>query len=101
MTAIDRASPPFAFWTCARRSAADNPAGPPPTISTSTSSVSRSAIISRPQDLKTPRPQGLGSLFLQLRNNRGSQLEQIALDAVIGNLEDRRLGVLVDSDDGA
>ena len=37
---------PRSFCSCASRSAADIPAGPPPTISTSTSRVSRSAAIS-------------------------------------------------------
>ena len=41
------ASPPFCFCSCARRKAAERPAGPPPTIRTSTSSVSRSAIVAR------------------------------------------------------
>ena len=35
-------SPPLSFCSCASRSAADSPAGPPPTIRTSTSRVSRS-----------------------------------------------------------
>ena len=35
-------SPPCCFCSCASRSAADRPAGPPPTIRTSTSRVSRS-----------------------------------------------------------
>ena len=92
ITAIDSGSPPFSFCSCASRSAADSPAGPPPTISTSTSSVSR--FIVKPRDLSL-------RLFLQLRNERRRELEQIALDAVVGDFEDRRLGVLVDRDDGA
>ena len=41
-TAMARGAPPRDFCSRARWSAADRPAGPPPTISTSTSSVSRS-----------------------------------------------------------
>ena len=44
-TAIASGSPPRSFCSCASRSAADIPAGPPPTIRTSTSRVSRSAMI--------------------------------------------------------
>src|SRR5690349_11131605 len=40
-TAMATGSPPFCFWSCASRSAADMPADPPPTINTSTSRVSR------------------------------------------------------------
>src|SRR6478609_9857756 len=96
ITAIDRGAPPLLFCSCARRSAADNPAGPPPTISTSTSSVSRSAInFSRPQHSKTSR------LLLQLGDDCRCQFEQIALHAVVGDFENRRFGILVDRHDGA
>src|SRR5258705_6953525 len=40
-TAIVSWSPPFSCWSCERRSAAESPAGPPPTMRTSTSSASR------------------------------------------------------------
>src|SRR3954467_7080076 len=83
-TAMASGSPPFSFCSCASRNAADMPADPPPTIKTSTSSVSRSA-----------------TLLVQFRDHRGDHFEQVAGDAVIGDLEDRRLGILVDRDDGA
>src|SRR6186997_34907 len=81
-TAMASGSPPFSFCSCASRSAADIPAGPPPTISTSTSSVSRSA-----------------TLLVELGDHRRDHLEQVAGDPVVGNLEDRGLGILVDGDD--
>ncbi len=37
--------------------------------------------------------------LLQLRRQRRRDLEEIADDAVVGDFEDRRLGVLVDGDD--
>ena len=40
-------------------------------------------------------------LFVQFRDHRRHDLEQVADDAVVGDLEDRRLGILVDRDDGA
>src|SRR6185503_19867439 len=83
-TAVASGSPPFAFWSCASRSAADMPAGPPPTMRTSTSSVSRSA-----------------TLLVELCDHRRHDLEQVAGDPVVGNLEDRRLRVLVDRYNGA
>src|SRR5262245_43716391 len=81
-TAMASGSPPFCFWSCASRNAADMPAGPPPTIRTSTSSVSRST-----------------GLFLQLGYHRRHDLEEIAGYPEVGNLEDRRLGILVDRHD--
>src|SRR4051794_32797397 len=81
-TAMASGSPPFSFCSCASRRAADIPAGPPPTISTSTSSVSRSL-----------------TLLVQFRDDGRDDLEQIANDAIIRDLEDRRLAVLVDRDD--
>src|SRR3954451_1690782 len=81
-TAIASGSPPFSFCSCASRNAADMPAEPPPTIKTSTSSVSRSA-----------------TLLVQFRDHRGDHFEQVTGDAVIGDLEDGRLGILVDRDD--
>src|SRR6188768_324776 len=83
-TAMASGSPPFSFWSCASLSAADMPAGPPPTISTSTSRVSRSA-----------------TLLVQLSDHRGDDFEQVAGDAVVGDFEDRRFRILVDRDDGA
>src|SRR5690349_2391817 len=96
MTAIDSGSPPLAFCICARRNAADRPPGPAPTIRTSTSRTSRSgtAIGSRLSAL-------CAGSFLQLRNDGRRQLEQVALNPVVGDLEDWRLGVLVDGDDRA
>ena len=44
---------------------------------------------------------GNRQLLVQLRDHRRHDLEQIADDAVVGDLEDRRLGILVDRDDGA
>src|SRR3954454_20373591 len=82
-TAMASGSPPFSFCSCASRSAADMPAGPPPTISTSTSRVSRSA-----------------TLLVEFRDQRGDHFEQVPRDAVVGDLEDRRFRVLVDRDDG-
>src|SRR3954468_21816255 len=83
-TAMASGSPPFSFCSCASRKAADMPADPPPTIKTSTSSVSRSA-----------------TLLVQFRDHRGDHFEEVAGDAVIGDLEDGRLWILVDRDDGA
>ena len=73
---------PLACCSCESRSAADRPAGPPPTISTSTSSVSR-----------------LMATLCELGDQRRRDLEDVALNAVVGDLEDRRFGVLVDGDD--
>ena len=39
--------------------------------------------------------------FLQFADERRRNLEDVALNAVVGDLENRRLGVLVDGDDGA
>src|SRR3954447_12621037 len=83
-TAIASGSPPFSFCSCASRSAADMPAGPPPTMSTSTSNVSRSA-----------------TLFVQFGDHGGHDLEEVARDPVVRDFEDRRLGILVDRDDRA
>src|ERR1700745_2423875 len=71
----------------ARCSAQLSPAGPAPTTSTSAASCSRC----------TP------NLFclLQLFRQRGHDFEDVADDAVIGNFEDGRVLVLVDSHDGS
>src|SRR5262245_36552811 len=89
-TAMAGGSPPADFWSCARRSAAESPAGPAPTISTSTSSVSRGM-----DDAAC-----LYGLFLQFSDNRRHDLEQVAGNAVVGDFEDRRVRVLVDGNDG-
>src|SRR5262249_49822110 len=81
-TAIASGSPPFSFCSCASRSAVDMPAGPPPTMRMSTSSISRSA-----------------TLLVQFRDHRGNDFEQIPDDTVVRDLEDRRFGILVDRDD--
>src|SRR6185369_14055005 len=39
--------------------------------------------------------------LVQLRDECGRDLEQVADDAVVGHFEDRRVGVLVDGNDGA
>src|SRR3954447_18459647 len=83
-TAMASGSPPFSFCSCASRSAADMPAGPPPTISTSTSRVSRSA-----------------TLLVEFGDHGGHDLEEVARDPVVRDFEDRRLGILVDRDDRA
>ena len=44
-------------------------------------------------------PQWKPLSFFQFRNHRRHDLEQIADDPVVGDFEDRRLGVLVDRDD--
>src|SRR5687768_10985376 len=79
---------PAAFCNCASRSAAESPAGPPPTINTSTSSVSRSLI------------SGISGL-LELSNHRWHDLEQIANDAIVRDLEDRRIAIFINCDDRA
>ena len=44
---------------------------------------------------------GVQSSRFQRRDDRRHDLEQVADDAVVGDLEDRRVGILVDRDDGA
>src|SRR4029079_14430915 len=83
-TAIASGAPPRDCCSAASVSAADRPAGPPPTISTSTSRASRSM--------------REWVLLLQLRGQRGQEVEQVSHVPVVGHLENRRLGVLVDRD---
>src|SRR5690606_16003105 len=96
-TAMASGSPPWAFCSCASRSAADMPAGPPPTISTSTSSVSRVIGVLRGASGCFRVHQGASGCFLLLQfgDHRWHHLEQVAGDAEVGDLENGRLGVLV------
>src|SRR5262245_55067500 len=103
MTAMDTTSRPLAFCNCASRSPADSPAGPAPTISTSTSRVSRvirihSRYADHASSVGAQRPVPLP--LLQFSNQRRGDFEDVALDPVIGNLENGCLRVLVDRDDG-
>src|SRR5215467_8664615 len=79
-------------WLCflmswARWSAQLSPAGPAPTMSTSASSCSRG----------TATLPGL----LQLFGESGHDFEDVADDAIVCDLEDRGVLVLVDRNDGA
>src|SRR5688572_12514413 len=96
-TAIASGSPPCCLWSWASRSAADIPAGPPPTMSTSTSSVSRCK--ETPRSGHTTTPDLKSGLPVQLRDHRGHDLEEVPGDAEVGDLEDGRFRVLVDRDD--
>src|SRR5215831_3633201 len=108
-----------------RRSAPASDAGPAPTNRTSTSKVSRSMfsiVVCRGDTVpeatgwsrkwRVPEAPGryrfrcrteghLMSHFFGFGGQRRHDLEQIADDAVIGDLEDRSLGVFVDLHDGA
>ena len=67
------------FCNCARRSAADKPAGPPPTIRTSTSRVSHSWHLRHRRRVLSVDPSGPWSSclrLLQFRDQRGHDLEQ-------------------------
>src|SRR5258706_1663380 len=92
---------PVAFLCASSRSlkwiAAASPAGPPPTTSTSVSRTSRSAILS---SVRPPSDLALGrEIRLRRRGQLGQHLEHVAHDPVVGHLEDRRVGVLVDGHD--
>src|SRR5688572_19571920 len=87
ITAIESDGPPLAFCSCESRIAADRPAGPAPTIRMSKSIESRAAT-------------GVTSPLFERRNQGWHDLEEVANDAVVGNLEDRRIGVFVDGHDG-
>ena len=98
-TAIASGSPPFSFWSCAAQRGAGAPTwpgrAPPPTIRTSTfegSRGSRSSVARTHWDLTEPQPAD---------HAPADDLEQVADDAVVGDFEDRRFGVLVDGDDRA
>src|ERR687889_895704 len=68
------------------------PIWPAPTTPT----VLMSIVMSRPDPCcRAPLASRLGQLLLELRQ----ELEQIPDEAVVGDLEDRRLLVLVDGDD--
>src|SRR5262245_1139287 len=68
-----------------KRMAAASPAGPPPTTRTSVSRTSLSGTLSLGREV------GLGR-----RRELGEDLEHVAHDAVVGDLEDRGVRVLVD-----
>ena len=87
-----------AFCSCASRSAADRPAGP--AADDQDIDFERFAVVMYRSGPQTSGPQ-TWTLLLQLRDERRRDLEQVALDAVVGHFEDRRLGVLVDGDDRA
>src|SRR5262245_14334220 len=71
-TAMESGAPPLSCCSCARRSAADTPAGPPPTISTSRSSVSRSVTpyIVLSAEIAPSRVHGVAARFRLLQRDR-------------------------------
>src|SRR5581483_4272322 len=72
--------------------AAASPAGPPPTTSTS---VSRTSLwMASFMALSSGAEVGLGGL-----GKLGNDVEDVAHDPIVGNLENRGVGVLVDGDD--
>src|SRR5207237_8038832 len=86
--------------SCASRRAHARPAGPPPTMTTSASICGR---VMPSRGLRKTITWALRSRFhfLHFLNQRRNDVEQVADYAVIGDLEDRSLGVFVDGDDGA
>src|SRR3954468_21912867 len=97
--------------SCISRTAQARPAGPPPTITTPTSMRSSSASSGGPTN-SLPESTGGGNsigatdirpsaalLGLHGRGQLRQDLVQIADDAEVGELEDRRVLVLVDRDD--
>src|SRR3954470_20818656 len=123
-TAIASGSPPRSFCSCASLSAADIPAGPPPTMRTSTSSDSRvtqlsvfqlsafssqhsarrfnylAGVLNRDGSLTADRCELTAVSLVQFRHDRRHDLEQVPGDAEVGDLENRRFRVLVDGHDG-
>src|SRR5688572_15117609 len=97
--------------SCMSRIAHDSPAGPPPAITTPTSIRSSSGSVgavtnSSPESTPGRNSAGVvaigGSaalLGLDRLGQLGDDLVQVAHDAEVGELEDRRVRVLVDRDD--
>src|SRR5574341_2259543 len=108
-----------------RRRAQARPAGPPPTMTTSASISGRSMPSRglRKTNIQNLRPRitriftdfilsvfireirgkssGADFGFLDLFDERGDDVEQVGGHAVVGDLEDGGLGILIDGDDGA
>src|SRR5215210_2571735 len=96
--------------SCVRRIAQASPAGPPPTIATPTSICSSSESCGGPTNSWSGSTGGgnssgamvivvLALTGLHGLGQLGQDLVQVADDAEIGELEDRRVRVLVDRDD--
>src|SRR3954469_21259815 len=97
--------------SCIRRTAQASPAGPPPTITTPTSIRSSSGSVGAPTNSlpestgggnsagETPIAGSAALLGLHGLGQLRQDLVEIADDAEVGELEDRRVLVLVDRDD--
>src|SRR3954449_730867 len=102
--------------SCSSRIAQARPAWPPPTIATPTSIRSSSASVGGPRNSPAESTGGGNSLGATARpllpaigsaallglhglGELGDDLVEVAHDAQVGELEDRRVGVLVDRDD--
>src|SRR5258706_9721210 len=85
---------------CERRSAQAIPAGPPPTMTTSASICGRSTF-ERVRRKNICKSFELRLSLLDLFQQWGNDIEDVAYHADIGDLKDRRLGIFIDSHDRA
>src|SRR3954468_11217241 len=107
----DSASASSSSSSCISRTAQARPAGPPPTMATPTSMRSSSASSGGPTNSfsgwtgggksigATDMPRSAALLGLHGLGQLGQDLVQVADDAEVGELEDRRVLILVDRDD--